>query len=216
MGCDKRPVFNVRHKAGFNPRTPYGMRHSRTKMLIYIYRFQSTHPVWDATWGLIDHDRLQLGFNPRTPYGMRPSLQTPPGITRNVSIHAPRMGCDILPCKIQCISGRFQSTHPVWDATLSPTFTRMMGGFQSTHPVWDATIQDIVTPSATVVSIHAPRMGCDPARFPLPRWPARFNPRTPYGMRQVQRAVHGIGSGFNPRTPYGMRLSVDAISSIIT
>ena len=55
-------------------------------------------------------------------------------------------------------------------------------GFQSTHPVWDATL--IVKRRFLVigVSIHAPRMGCD---FPygVDVLISSFNPRTPYGMR---------------------------------
>ena len=55
-------------------------------------------------------------FNPRIPYGMR--LQ------------------DAVKAKLDSL---FQSTHPVWDATLTvlPLLEHVL--FQSTHPVWDAT-----------------------------------------------------------------------------
>ena len=81
--------------------------------------FQSTHPVWGATpgyWiiseldtisihaprvgcdnsGIARHRRLCY-FNPRTPCGVRP------GLIQKVSILL-----------------EFQSTHPVWGATIAP------------------------------------------------------------------------------------------------
>ena len=33
--------------------------------------------------------------------------------------------------------------------------------FQSTHPVWGATEVSSVVDQVTVISIHAPRVGCD-------------------------------------------------------
>ena len=56
-----------------------------------------------------------------------------------ISIHAPRVGCD---------SGRLQIR----------AFTDK---FQSTHPVWGATIRAHVANYLTRISIHAPRVGCD-------------------------------------------------------
>ena len=58
-------------------------------------KFQSTHPVWGATFfeaGCLPYDE---DFNPRTPCGVR-------------------HGCSINGCAII----GFQSTHPVWGATL--------------------------------------------------------------------------------------------------
>ena len=34
--------------------------------------------------------------------------------------------------------------------------------FQSTHPVWDATLKQTFQPMEGGVSIHASRVGCDP------------------------------------------------------
>ena len=50
------------------------------------------------------------------------------------------MGCDCGGMLCRTLLTRFQSTHPVWDAT---EFRQHSGTiefvFQSTHPVWDAT-----------------------------------------------------------------------------
>ena len=155
--------------------------------------FQSTHPVWGATWPFVRPDLLQSpDFNPRTPCGVRRGRTLVYLVFRYISIHAPRVGCDLkayfsLPKDI-----RFQSTHPVWGATLAlarwPTTHRefqsthpvwgatgcsMCGfgihlEFQSTHPVWGATGN---VPDghllALDISIHAPRVGCDRVK-PLP------------------------------------------------
>ena len=122
--------------------------------------FQSTHPVWDAT-----------------------VLTDPAAVAFFVSIHAPRMGCDhhsgahllAPPCfnprtpygmrlsskTIEYQSDLFQSTHPVWDATIIAATFPLLVSFQSTHPVWDATAVSVSSGTAARVSIHAPRMGCD-------------------------------------------------------
>ena len=126
-------------RADFNPRIPYGMRRillSGHGNLIGISihasrmgcdrccrrrgprcrRFQSTHPVWDATPFIYENEWCFTYFNPRIPYGMRP-----------------------VPADQGSTTARFQSTHPVWDATIPFRVRCARLIFQSTHPVWDAT-----------------------------------------------------------------------------
>ena len=55
----------------------------------------------------------------------------------------------------------FQSTHPVWGATGHPLCVSYVVAFQSTHPVWGATVSTSRDVSSGNVSIHAPRVGCD-------------------------------------------------------
>ena len=111
--------------------------------------FQSTHPVWGATFST-KH----------------------PGKVSKISIHAPRVGCDVPPWRDPSTLALFQSTHPVWGATPGRTcqhtpqrhfnprtpcgvrpsgscsFSTMIS-FQSTHPVWGATCPIIVSLSKT-------------------------------------------------------------------
>ena len=62
----------------------------------------------------------------------------------------------LLPLPVQ-----FQSTHPVRGATVfSSSFLALMA-FQSTHPVRGATAKSSVCANFWVISIHAPREGCD-------------------------------------------------------
>ena len=79
-----------------------------------------------------------------------------------ISIHAPRVGCDLGGGSISKMLEQFQSTHPVWGATelrpasalrifyfnpRTPCGVRLLPQeldtelleFQSTHPVWGAT-----------------------------------------------------------------------------
>ena len=100
-------------------------------------RFQSTHPVWDATTGSAST--------------RRPS--------RFQSTHPVWDATTV--CPVRTGTSAFQSTHPVWDAT---RFDRQCGSifqFQSTHPVWDATVLAHVLRRGGAISIHASRMGCD-------------------------------------------------------
>ena len=102
---------------GFNSRTPGGVR--------------------------LDQREYQHGkavcFNSRTPGGVRPPSARHAEDKRNVSIHAPREGCDRFVLSI----------------------ARSIAKFQFTHPGRGATIQLEVLIIAECVSIHAPREGCD-------------------------------------------------------
>ena len=57
--------------------------------------------------------------------------------------------------------------------------------FQSTHPVWGATSESVCVLDLSIISIHAPRVGCDGV---IPGWMENrkyFNPRTPCGVRRA-------------------------------
>ena len=84
-------------------------------------------------------------------------LQT---MTIGISIHAPREGCD-LTLTIPADGAGFQSTHPVRGATDNNVFQGAISLFQSTHPVRGATDAEQTGDLRGVISIHAPREGCD-------------------------------------------------------
>ena len=106
--------------------------------------FQSTHPVWGATtqgdgYYLVKH------FNPRTPCGVRRGQILPRHHTQYY--FNPRTPCGVRRLGV-------------------PAPTPADAGFQSTHPVWGATLQHNGEYVRLVISIHAPRVGCDDAGFP--------------------------------------------------
>ena len=78
-----------------------------------------------------------------------------------ISIHAPRAGCD---------------------ASL-PSMHVRLSVFQSTHPVRGATFPAQREAADAVISIHAPRVGCDAHVRRRRSCKTHFNPRTPCGAR---------------------------------
>ena len=152
----------------------------------------------------------------------------------------------------------FQSTLPVWGATCSPQHKDSAGGyfnprspcgerlhhnyekqaenrFQSTLPVWGATTVSTEDKFTVIISIHAPRVGSDPARYSSQRHRCNFNPRSPCGERLYHTycitagtpiSIHAprVGSDnrsctllcchmyFNPRSPCGERPHVPPLS----
>ena len=145
-------------------------------------------------------------FNPRIPYGMRPRQE---GMRPASRYFNPRIPYGMRP-------------------TPAPTGL-LRSRFQSTHPVWDATFTNFALKSNEQISIHASRMGCDTLDIARRAVTYRdFNPRIPYGMRPKHKtrkhgwtpiSIHASRMGcdradgrpvgrthhFNPRIPYGMR-----------
>ena len=106
--------------------------------------------------------RGRNSFNSRTPCGVRHHGADNPSDFVQVSIHAPRAGCDLAETAEKPVSPSFQFTHPVRGAT-----------FVNLRHVEDVAVS-IHAPRAgcdifcfalscinNVVSIHAPRAGCD-------------------------------------------------------
>ena len=108
-------------------------------------------------------------FNPRAPCGARPGRRALSWHRQGISIHAPRVGRDICPlCRsfrrlnfnprapcgarpfFAVLAGAgiiFQSTRPVWGATISRLCGRARSPlFQSTRPVWGATANLTILP----------------------------------------------------------------------
>ena len=111
--------------------------------------FQSTHPVWGATATHGVGDRLG-----------------------EISIHAPRVGCDTGGGCLRSInSTNFNPRTPCGVRRhLAPPPLPCLR-FQSTHPVWGATSAGSNPQARGRISIHAPRVGCD--GFPRRCWTSR-------------------------------------------
>ena len=85
---------------------------------------------------------MALGFNSRTPCGVRLKV-----LEGNYN------------------DNTFQFTHPVWGATPRLLSAAVALAFQFTHLVWGATTAQHIGGRAILVSIHAPRVGCDVAKI---------------------------------------------------
>ena len=122
----------------FNPRTPCGVRPAGDGVMDRQRIFQSTHPVWGAT----GDGGLQGGLP-------------------QISIHAPRVGCDMVIGILNGAIGDFNPRTPCGvrhDMLIEQSNDHE---FQSTHPVWGATTPWRLLSQCPRISIHAPRVGCD-------------------------------------------------------
>ena len=149
-----------------------------------LQEFQFTHPGRGATKAATSSTSARASFNSRTPGGVRRA-----GVRRTrrepqVSIHAPREGCDS--------AGRGCSPRQVRFNSRTPGGVRL-GQF-------------LMPQRAVSVSIHAPREGCDlrlAIRLLLPRVSIHA-PREGCDSR-VLTLLHPDSDCFNSRTPGGVR-----------
>ena len=78
-----------------------------------------------------------------------------------ISIHAPREGCDLggFTTGLEC--GNFNPRTPRGVRLCMLFFPIVLLIFQSTHPARGATLQNGKFDTLFIISIHAPREGCD-------------------------------------------------------
>ena len=123
-------------------------------------------------------------FNPRSPCGERHGRWQNVAFNIIISIHAPRVGSDI---HSACLS-------------------KSIAAFQSTLPVWGATILDIQKPPKRSISIHAPRVGSDGAFSSDPSlWPIFQSTLPVWGATKIDLDTNTLEYNFNPRSPCGER-----------
>ena len=102
---------------------------------------------------------------------------------------------------------KFQSTHPLRDATVSVFSATEISIFQSTHPLRDATLKYVAKSSNDIISIHAPLTGCDRVEELFNLGVDVFQSTHPLRDATEEREEYeAVIRNFNPRTPYGMRL----------
>ena len=123
----------------FNPRIPYGMRPPARIM------------AWCST-----------NFNPRIPYGMRRHVSADPAAAAYFNPRIP-YGMRLIFLSLASVSCRyFNPRIPYGMRQIRKVKMLVLREFQSTHPVWDATLMLLETVHGIIISIHASRMGCDP------------------------------------------------------
>ena len=141
-GCDLGGLPAGTGQWHFNPRTPQGVRRTSSAAV-----------------------RRTAYFNPRTPQGVRRGSRAGRGRGAEISIHAPRKGCDYDNRPRSRQHHPFQSTHPARGAT--PVHRLALGdGGISIHAPRKGCDEALPAsqPERTEISIHAPRKGCDGAR----------------------------------------------------
>ena len=94
VGCDSDARTDKQYRQMFQFTHPVWGATYLPPTRIRRSRFQFTHPVWGATW------KVSRKVS-----------------SRQVSIHAPRVGCDFKVGSTAYTEEPFQFTHPVWGAT---------------------------------------------------------------------------------------------------
>ena len=147
-------------------------------------RFQSTRPVWGATRARLTSEcRRRISIHaPRV--GRDARWRVPACGTSWISIHAPRVGRDAA-CENQYPAGQHFNPRAPCGARQHRKL-RLLGAlrFQSTRPVWGATIVTLDKVAEMTISIHAPRVGRDQRCGRFARAKRHFNPRAPCGARR--------------------------------
>ena len=168
----------------FNPRTPQGVRRGRCPQR-QNWLFISIHAPRKGC----DRSRRRIctprqDFNPRTPQGVRPSTTCPRRRKRSFQSTHPARGatCALL---LQLPGQTHFNPRTPQGVRLVKWFQRQedQDKFQSTHPARGATDRPCDTRPDFLISIHAPRKGCDQSSFSLVAYLHDFNPRTPQGVR---------------------------------
>ena len=183
----------------FNPRTPYGMR-----LDIFSFRKRSSN------------------FNPRTPYGMRHFHYIEGGRHIVISIHAPLTGCDLRFVSYVHLAFYFNPRTP-YGMRLPLTKTKTYEYGISIHaPLTGCDVADKTGWHGKRISIHAPLTGCDLLSVSIPESSHDFNPRSPYGMRQLVSSLRSTSWSFQSTHPlrdatfpptcrrYSIRISIHA------
>ena len=205
-----------------------GCDFSRVRFSVCALEFQFTHPGRGATlmYNTIGYDYDVSIHAPRE--GCDQKVEPYNG-RFGVSIHAPREGCDQVAASLASSSEWFQFTHPGRGATFGEPIKVTSGfRFNSRTPGGVRRKRRWRGHLLAVVSIHAPREGCDfqgcssleemrmfqfthPGRgatrasvTPL-RSSTSFNSRTPGGVRLHTRRRQRNDRRFNSRTPGGVR-----------
>ncbi len=140
--CEVRPADAVR-SAGEQIISIHAPR-VRCDFILYFVElqrliFQSTHLVWGATVCNRSCRYLYVYFNPRTSCEVRPVKDVEGLLQPNISIHAPRVRCDV--CRIDGFSDCcYFNPRTSCEVRLQLSKIKaMLWIFQSTHLVWGAT-----------------------------------------------------------------------------
>ena len=130
-----------------------------------------------------------------------------------ISIHAPRVGSDASSFDKNATAQQFQSTLPVWGATIDlSTLNPDPWNFNPRSPCGERQRTTKYAGNFRRISIHAPRVGSDLMILRSGRRILHFNPRSPCGERPRILILWPSLADFNPRSPCGERLQGSGLS----
>ena len=185
VGSDGALLALNRYREDFNPRSPCGERHRafRKLVLMVIISIHAPRVGSDRERGCTQD--FLTDFNPRSPCGERRGKRDSMATENNISIHAPRVGSDVLAVLVAPWLANFNPRSPCGERRAMEQPSTEKQEFQSTLPVGGATKPCKKVIRSRGISIHAPRGGSDrESGFVTPKM-AYFNPRSPWGERQL-------------------------------
>ena len=161
VGRDWRAAYRRLQRWYFNPRAPCGARPQIRARIGHGSAFQSTRPVWGAT-SPGQAARALRAISIHAPRVGRDVTTLTRINVDFISIHAPRVGRDVEQPPGQRDSAEISIHAPrVGRDESSRILPRGVTVFQSTRPVWGATLGYEHTKVLVCISIHAPRVGRD-------------------------------------------------------
>ena len=154
---------------------------------LLTFGFQSTPPVRGATWTCKWDEQNSDKFQSTPPVRGATARQICEGVSRVISIHAPRAGGDCCKRMIQKKRRKFQSTPPVRGATMRSMLAHQAEQDFNPRPPCGGRPSPYAGDSwAERISIHAPRAGGDPIICFIFCICPDFNPRPPCGGRRFK------------------------------
>ena len=149
----------------FNPRAPCGARQCRRTSSCGSMGYFNPRAPCGARRTLRSRSPRKANFNPRAPCGARPARKNALEPYKRFQSTRPVWGATLSGLRPVRLQATFQSTRPVWSATPALWHRCRPAAFQSTRPVWGATTQTERSDDMSDISIHAPRVGRDDHRY---------------------------------------------------
>ena len=185
----------------FNPRPPCGGRHHRRIPLPQAGQFQSTPPVWGATLSREAAEKA-LGISIHAPRVGGDGYTWAGLASAVISIHAPRVGGDGTCWICFPASTAFQSTPPVWGATLLAEGQEDILRHFNPRPPCGGRLRCSLSPWRwTPFQSTPPVWGATPWYCEKPRRDHHFNPRPPCGGRPTGRIFIAMNRVFQSTPP---------------
>ena len=158
----RRAVFLLKKLSKFQSTHPLrDATEIQTLQAVKQVVFQSTHPLRDATWYIVKRVRVYIIsiHAPLTGCDNEVYLLVKPDML--ISIHAPLTGCDFRQRPLYLLDIYFNPRTPYGMRLERAGVGLSYSTFQSTHPLRDATHDFMDVEQTYKISIHAPLTGCD-------------------------------------------------------
>ena len=141
VGSDKRHRTSIAKRCHFNPRSPCGERRGVQFISLHSVRISIHAPRVGSDARQRPPGLGEQNFNPRSPCGERRKTGLWVKKAFEISIHAPRVGSDeVMPDHVHLLIISIHAPRvgsDQWDGD----FAELLRKFQSTLPVWGATVR---------------------------------------------------------------------------